>query len=981
MRHSLLLFALLASTIGMTPYRKAVALFDDAMYGRARTMFEAMPQGPLSEGYVVLCALKMRSGDYPQLMECYLRKYPSSTLTSSIRFENAMRLFDSEKYDDAKSEFSLVPFADVPSEKRAEFEFKQGYCSFATGLFPEAVSRFEHLDSCYVSDYNPTARYLCGVMNYDVQNFDAAISWFSKSVKDPRFKDLSLFYLVDCQFNRKNYDYVITEGSRIYESVIPERRERLSRMISESYLVKGEKQKALEYYENASRSNMTRSDYFYAASVLYAVEDYVGAIENFSRMTYRTDSLGQVANYHMANSYIRIKNKVAALDAFRDAALVDYDSKITEDAYFNYAKLSFDLNKDTSVFAEYIKRYSTRTRGEQIYSYMALTALVDRDYALAVEAYDKIDELDDGMRLNYAKANYLRAAQLVANGSYRDAVPFLKASAYYIPKYDKFNQLSRYWLAESLYKTGSWEEAGKTYTDLFNGSALQNMAEGALLPYNVAYCHLNMKEWESAAKWFENYIGGGRKPYLEDAVLRRADCDFAARNYKGAVDSYQRAIEMTDLSKSVYPLYRQALSYGLDSDRKRKLSVLKTVGEKSSPAAAYYYDALYELGRTYMEMKNNKDALSTFRSMYQSSDEVPVKARALIGLGMVNRNAGNYTKALEYYKETVSLAPGTEFSENAMVAIESIYQKLHQPEKYIEYLEQNSLGAMKSDKERERMFFTAAEQLYLSGDYVQALPSLRNYLEKYPQSEGSADAVFYMAECYKACEEKEKACECYAMAMGLKLSSPSFVELSKLNYASLSYGLERFKDAYDGYVSLLSTANLESNRSVARLGMMRSSYRAKDFQAAMKAAADVKGTGSLSGELRRETDYVMAKSLLASSQRDKALEIFKQLSKEPSTPEGAEARYILVQDAFDKGQFDSVEGMVYDFSANAGDQSYWLARTYIVLGDTFLEKGKDAQARATFESIRDGYEAYDGSSDDIADNIRIRLERMEKLNK
>jgi hypothetical protein len=46
-----------------------------------------------------------------------------------------------------------------------------------------------------------------------------------------------------------------------------------------------------------------------------------------------------------------------------------------------------------------------------------VAALYDRDYATAIEAYDRIDELDDGMVLNYMKANYLRANQLVSSGS------------------------------------------------------------------------------------------------------------------------------------------------------------------------------------------------------------------------------------------------------------------------------------------------------------------------------------------------------------------------------------------------------------------------------------------------------------------------------------------------------------------------------------------------------------------------------------
>ena len=69
---------------------------------------------------------------------------------------------------------------------------------------------------------------------------------------------------------------------------------------------------------------------------------------------------------------------------------------------------------------------------------------------------------------------------------------------------------------------------------------------------------------------------------------------------------------------------------------------------------------------------------------------------------------------------------------------------------------------------------------------------------------------------------------------------------------------------------------------------------------------------------------------------------------------------------------------MYSFSQKAGDQSYWLARAYIVLGDAFAERGQYAQAKATFESIRDGYEPERGT-DDVAESVKMRLERLATL--
>ncbi len=972
MRLTLLLSLLLAAVVQPSAYRQGMILYENGMYGSARTVFESVQGDPLCEGYVVLCALKMRSDDCPVLLSSYRSRYSSSSLSRAISFENALRLFDMGEYSESFTDFEAVGLKAVPPGKEAEYTFKRGYCLYRADRYDEALSEFMKLDSDFSSDYSAPARYLSGLITYGRSEFVTAENWFLKTIKDPRFEDLSRYYVIDCEFNQKHYEYVTEKGSELFPTLSGTRRERLARMLSESYLVTGNNQAAREYYEVSSKKDMARSDYFYAGSVMYGVNDYAEAIDNFLKMTDRSDSLGQIANYHMANSYLRLKNKVAAMNAFGDAAAVEFDPVITEDAYFNYAKLAFDLNKDTSGFTGYMKRWSTGKRGEQIYGYMALAALYDRDYAGAVEIYDRFDELDGDMRLNYAKANYLRAVQLINGGSWRDAVPFLRASAYYIPKYDKFNQLSRYWLAEAFFRTDDYAEARKYFVDLYNASSLQNVPEGQFLSYNVAYCFLNEKDWDFAAKWFDICISSGPESVRKDAMMRRADCDFVSRDYKAAVESYGRLIQEFGIADDIYPAYRQALSYGLSGDSKKKMSVLQSISDVDS-GLAFRDDAMYELGRIQMELKHHNDAVATFKKLHSTTENPEFRARALIGLGMVNRNVSNYTKALEYYKEVVSSLPGSEYADDALLSIESIYQKLKEPQKYLEYLEENSLSGDESD--REGMYFNTAEKIYLAGNYSQAIAFIDKYMDMFPEGKGKPQLMFYYAESFAALGNKEKACEAYRTAA--LYASSSFAEKARLNYAGLSYELERYDEALRSYTELSRSAVLEPNRQASCVGMMRSAFKAKDYSVAASSAAVVQEMESCTGSLETETEYILAKSCMALSKREQALSIFRKLSLKPNTPQGAEARYILLQDAFDKGEFESVEKMVYEYSENAGDQSYWLAKSYLLLGDSFLERGNTAQARATFESIRDGYEPQDGSVDDITEGVRSRLEKID----
>jgi len=550
--------ALRASESVSPDYRRAVELYGNGLYDRALAIFEALPSDPMTDGYSVLCAVKMRTEGYPQLISEYDRKYPSSVLTPHIRFENARLLFDAANYGEAALEFSKVNSSVLDAQQTAEYIFKCGYCEFSLGRQSEALQFFMILEALDFSEYTAPGRYLTGVIYYDDSRFAEAEASFWKASPDPRFTQLCEFYIVDCEFNQKNYAFAVREGERIYQDAPAERKERLARIISESSLILGDNDKAREYYEAFSHKEMNRKDYFYAGSVLYSVHDYKGAIENYSNMTDRSDSLGQIANYHLGNAYVHTRNQVAysracglpmaAMAAFYDASTVDFDPEITEDAAFNYAKLALDLNKDTRGFSRYIKRWSTRKRGNAIYSYMALAALYDRDYAGAVAAYDNIDDLTPDMQNNYTKANFLRGEQLFSGGSYRDAVPYFRATAYYLPKTDRLNQFSRYWLAEASYRSGDYATAERTFTELYNADALDGSKEGASLAYNVAYSCFKQRDYAGAARWFDICIADGDPLYREDAMVRRADCDFGRRDYKAAITSYQRVISGQHLS-------------------------------------------------------------------------------------------------------------------------------------------------------------------------------------------------------------------------------------------------------------------------------------------------------------------------------------------------------------------------------------------------------------------------------------------------
>ena len=961
--------------------REALKLYDNGMYSAARHAFVPISEKELSsdpEGFALLSQVRSNTDGYEAVMERFFADHPHSMLLPQIRLHHGMNLFDAQDYKGAWEVFSQIELKQIYKKQRTDFLFRKAYCDLENRDLGSAKANFSSVEKEPMSEYTASARYALGYISYVQKDFADAFSWFEKSRKDPRFAKMSNYYIMECRFMLKDYRYVTENGDSMYEAVPQERQPHLARIISESWLVLGDAENARKYLElnvQGGGQPRSRTDWFFRGSVLYAVEDYRSAIDAYSMMGERRDSIGQIADYHLGYSFIQTKNKVAAMDAFKQASTGRYDDNIAEDAFFNWAKLAFDLNNDTSVFQDYLERYPGRKSGDQINSYIAVAALHARDYEAAVNAYDKIDDLDDDMRNNYMKANFLRAVQLISNGSYRKAIPCLKVAAYYSEKGSRFNQLTRFWLAESYYRNDQYAESLEILSDLYNTSALYGRAESYQISYNMAYCYFKRNDYVSAMKWFDEYLGEASVKYKKDAMERKADCLFIRSEYNAAAEAYELVAKTYPDVNDIYPYYQAALSYGLAKNQTKKIEVLARVMD-ASPESKFYPEAIFELGRTYAVREDDDNAFKCFTTLVCNVTDSTFVAQAYIEMGSIARNQSQFNDALGYYKKVVEEMPLSGYAEDALLAIESIYQTRNEPEEYLAYIETIGKGATKTADEKEDMIFNAAEQIFLSDNYEKALVSLQSYHDKYPNGRHAYKVDFYMAESYKNLDKLEQACDSYRRV--IENGEGSFVELSMLNFSNLSYKLEKWEDAYGGYSSLFSSALLENNKFVAMTGMMRSAYRGHDWAKAIECAEHVIYDTRSDEAVKTEAEYVKAKSYLATSRRDEAFAVLERLAKDVSGPYGAEAEYMLIQDCYDRGDFAQVEERVFAFADAESDQVYWLAKSFIVLGDSYAERDEIEQAKATFESVRDGY-VSEGQDDDVIDNVTMRLKKIEEM--
>ena len=295
------------------------------------------------------------------------------------------------------------------------------------------------------------------------------------------------------------------------------------------------------------------------------------------------------------------------------------------------------------------------------------------------------------------------------------------------------------------------------------------------------------------------------------------------------------------------------------------------------------------------------------------------------------------------------------------------------PMAYLEYIEASGRGEMVSDEEKEDMIFNNAEKVYFTGNYERVLVLLQTYLEKYPSGKYAYKAEFYTAEVHRILGNYEKACDYYAKVM--LRGETSYAEESLMAYSELSYILEHWTDAFDGYSHIYAKTKNVDDKSAALVGMMRSAYRMRNWDESLRSVNIILADRSFDSDVQREASYIMAKALMASSKREEAIVVLEKLAANVKDQYGAEAEYMLILDLYDRGEFAAVEEKVIDFADRGTRYPYWMAKSFIVLGDAYMEMGDKQQAKATYESVLDGYRPT-SPNDDIKDNVRKRLAKI-----
>ena len=134
-------------------------------------------------------------------------------------------------------------------------------------------------------------------------------------------------------------------------------------------------------------------------------------------------------------------------------------------------------------------------------------------------------------------------------------------------------------------------------------------------------------------------------------------------------------------------------------------------------------------------------------------------------------------------------------------------------------------------------------------------------------------------------------------------------------------------------------------------GLVRTYYQLKDYTQANTAAKNLLTKKGLSTDDRSVALLVLGKSQQVNNDCAAAISSFKSVAAINKSAWGAEARYEIANCQFSTGNLAVAEKSALAVIKETGSYDNWVTKSYILLGDIFMQQKDYFNAKATYESV------------------------------
>ncbi len=966
-------------------FNDALKLYNNKAYAAAQKTFaivenSASPKSTLmadASYYNAMCGIKLNQTDADKKVLSFVENYPASNKKNKAFFKVGNYYFANKKAAHALKWYQKVNLDGLSKENQKEINFKMGYGLLVAKRLDLAKDKFLPLinDAKYGND----SRYYYGYISYKLEDYGLAESTLKEIADNDSYKAEISYYLLDISFKAGSFERCISVGKELLKTAKRKEASEISKIIGESYFNLNKYEEAIPYLKGYKGKNgkWNNTDYYQLGYAYFKQNDFENAISYFNKIIDQENAVAQNAYYHLAECYLNIEKKNEALNAFKTASEMSYNSSIKEDAALNYAKLSYEegnpFENVSDVLQNYLKTYPNSTSYKEINELIVSSFIHENDYQGALE-YLKKKKSTENLNLSLEVSLY-RGIQLFNEKKISEVLAFFTSAK--TSNTIEISRKAKYWEAETLYRLENYEEALSKFIALNNSLRSANNKDFPLLEYNIAYCHFKLKDYEKAALTFNQFSGKGNidQNSKDDSFLRLGDSYFAIRNYEKAIRAYKVIVDNSGLDAD-YAMYQTGMSYGFQNKNEAKVNALTKV-INNYQISSLKDDALFQLAATYTKLKDYEKAHQAYNRLQEKHVKSVFIPTALVREGLLYYNQNKNSLALNNFKKVAQTYPNSSEALEAVKNAKNIYVDEDRLNEYVTWTKTLNFVEV-SDSELENSSFAIAERKYFEGKNNGSILSLKKYLRSFPNGKNSLKANYYLADILFKEALYKQAIDKYIVVLEAGQTEFSEDALAKLSQIYLQEN--NFKEAEPYLLRLEQEAYSAENILFAQSNLMKGYSTLNENDAALNYAKKVLSKDKLDNEVILDAKVIIARTAFKTEDFDTAKEYFTTIEKTADGELKAETLYYKAYFLNKENEYENSTKVVQGLIADYSNYKYWGVKSYIIMAKNYYSLEDAYQATFILENIIKNFGQFEDIVTEAKQELKVIKESEAKTN-
>lgn len=891
-----------------------------------------------------LSAVAAFNGGLPEatgLVNAYIKQFPAGKNIVSARLMRATLVFYAGKYDAALQQFESINPSMLNDNEAEDLKYRKAYSLMKLADYDKALPLMQELTG--VRRYAGAATFYCAYIAFEQGDFERAIDLFNRCDKTKSPGDMADYYVGQILFSRREYGDALNILMPLMtrKNISGEFADECQRIAGECFYALHDDNRAMVYlngYMSKHGDDAPLSTRYIVGVERYQTGDYSQALELLAPVSKLTDEMGQSAALTMGQCYQALGNYKLAVISFDKATQLDFNPRLTEIAYYNYAVAQVDggrvpFGNSVRTLEDFLQRYPDSHYATSVREYLVKGYMATDDYIGALKSLNSMaDNHSAAMDAARQRVNFVLGTRALQSGNAVAAADYLSEAMKYGASDPEIEKQTSLWLGDAYYAQGKYRQAAMEYKSYMASSGAKD-ANRSIAQYNLGYAEFAERKYADARRMFANIaadknIGADMR---QDIYNRIGDTYYYEKQLADAKAAYQKAYDIRK-SSGDYSLMQIAMMQGYQGDYDGKMKSLQQL-VREFPKSSLLAAARTEMAMTHGVQGNLAAAIALYKQIAADYSSTQHGRNALLQLAILSDNNGETEAAKSYYRSVISDYPT---SREAALAVEDL-KRIYGDEGRIMELDSFLAGIKDAPQidATERNAIAAAS--LLAKARAASTPELKieaaeEILSKYPDAGEVEEALAISARAHAATGIVGKALERYTM--------------------------------------LEQRASTAAMRHVAQLGILRAANDLGDTRRVLSVSQELLDNPAATGVDMPEVKFVRAVALHKSGDIGAALTLWQTLASEPADIYGTRSAYEIANHYFTAGDLDKAHETAEALIDANPPHAYWLARTFILYSDILRAEGSEFEADEYLRVLRSN---YPGAETDIFRMIDKRL--------